>query len=375
MGIAYNPKIVTDKLALYLDASNPKSVKTVNRNLLVYPEDFSNAIWIKSGGTVVESNSALAPDGTLTADKVTFGPNNGSQLFQRYANSIINSHSSSIWVRADSSVSINFGGYDAANVDTVQYNIGTSWQRVTYTRSTTLNASGDNRMCWMYSNSGVTTTVYVWGAQSEPGSTVNDYVPVSASSLANTWYDISGNGNNCVWNSIPVYSAGYFKFNGTNSGTITNNSTLDFSSEQTLIIVMRHTDLAARRNPWDQAYGGFGTWTHENGLNINYYYGNSGINDVPYTSIGSTTTPVSVWNVMCSTRNTTQSKWFSNGALTSTLPNPYGILKQTTGNITVGAGYAGSYLGDIAMIMAYTRALSDTEVTQNYNAIRGRLNL
>ena len=42
---------------------------------------------------------------------------------------------------------------------------------------------------------------------------------------------------------------------------------------------------SGRRNPWDQAYGGYGTWTHEQGeSNINNYFGDAGSNTSPYTS-------------------------------------------------------------------------------------------
>ena len=89
------------------------------------------------------------------------------------------------------------------------------------------------------------------------------------------WYDMSGNGNNCNFNNTPTWnSSGYFTFNGTsNYGTITYNSTLNFSAGQTILMLMNHTNTSGRPNPWNQSYGGSGTWTHESGSMINYYYG------------------------------------------------------------------------------------------------------
>ena len=189
----------------------------------------------------------------------------------------------------------------------------------------------------------------------------------------NTWFDLSGNGNNCVFNNSPTWSNGIFSFNGTsNFGTITNNSTLDFSSEQTILIVMRHTFTTGRRNPWDQAYGGYGTWTHEQGGNINYFYGDSGTNSTPYVGRNSGTTVSGVWNFMCSTRNTIQSKWYNGITNTETFVHPYGVLTTTTANIRIGLGYAGYWEGDMGMILTYTRELSPIEIIQNYNAISSR---
>lgn len=39
-------------------------------NLLTYSDDFSNSVWIKSGVSSVVSNDTLAPNGTMTADKI-----------------------------------------------------------------------------------------------------------------------------------------------------------------------------------------------------------------------------------------------------------------------------------------------------------------
>jgi hypothetical protein len=45
----------------------------------------------------------------------------------------------------------------------------------------------------------------------------------------------------------------------------------------------------------------------------------------------------------------------------------------TTNNIRIGLGYTGVYYqGNIAVIHAYTRGLSDSEVLQNYNAQKNR---
>lgn len=192
----------------------------------------------------------------------------------------------------------------------------------------------------------------------------------------NIWYDISGNNNNCTFFNLPSTNTGFYTFNGTsNYGTITNNSTLNFASVQTLQIVMRHTYTSGRRNPWNQAYAGYGTWTHEQGDNISQYFGNGGGDNTPYIGVTSPNTPRNVWNVMCATRNTSEFKWYINGTLSSTTANPYGTLANTSANITIGNGYAGYWQGDMAMVTAYTRALSDNEVMQNFNAIRGRFGL
>lgn len=189
-----------------------------------------------------------------------------------------------------------------------------------------------------------------------------------------TWYDLSGNSNHCALSNTPTFSNGTATFDGTNNyGTITYNSSLNFSSGMTLMILLNSTGTTGRRNPWDQAYGGYGTWTDEcASSSYNYYYGNIGGNTVPYTNVGSPTMARGSWFVAASIRNTTETRWFSNGTFASAVPNPYGTLAATTGNIRIGTGYAGFWQGSIAAVFAYTRGLTTSEITQNYYAIRGR---
>lgn len=195
----------------------------------------------------------------------------------------------------------------------------------------------------------------------------------SYSGSGNTWFDVSGKGNHCVFSNLPTHANKVFTFNGTtNQGTVTNNATLNFSLEQTVVMVLKHTFTTGRRNPWDQAYGGYGTWTHESGSYINHYYGDAGINGSPYVGRGSPTTPRGVWNIICSVRSQLITTWYINGVGASSVENPYGDLVATSANITIGKGYAGFWEGEMAAVYAYTKALTAQEVRQLFNATRGR---
>ena len=188
-----------------------------------------------------------------------------------------------------------------------------------------------------------------------------------------TWTDLSGIGNHCVFNDAPTFSTNIFTFNGTsNYGTITNNASLNFASEQTVTMILRHTFTSGRRNPWDQAYGGYGTWTHESGNNFNYYYGDAGVNGSPYNGFTSTSTSRNVWNIYTVVRNTSGATWYFNGVATNYQSHAFGDLTATTPDIRIGRGYAGYWEGDMSCVYAYTRALTASEVKQNFNASRGR---
>jgi hypothetical protein len=198
--------------------------------------------------------------------------------------------------------------------------------------------------------------------------------PKSYPGSGSTWYDLSGKNNHAtLYNSPAFNSAGYFVVDGVNDyAQITNNATLDFSNEQTLMIFMRHSYTSGRRNPWDQAYGGYGTWTHEQGNTISQYFGDAGTNNTPYIGPSSPSTPRNVWNLLTATRNTSQHKWYLNTTLGNTTSHSYGTLTTTAANIRLWNGYAGYWVGDMALVLAYNRALTADEIKKNFEAFRGR---
>ena len=199
--------------------------------------------------------------------------------------------------------------------------------------------------------------------------------PKSYTGSSTAWYDISGKNNHCVWTSTPTWTNNTFSFDGAaNYGTITNNSTFDFANNMTLMMLLYSTSSSGRRNPWDQAYGGYGTWTDEPAGSMSSYYGDAGGNTTPYDGRG-VTFARSTWTLLCSTRDTSYHKWYKNATLTETFAHTYGTLTTTTNNIRIGLGYAGYWLGSMSIVLAYASTLTQEEVNQNYAALRGRYTL
>ena len=196
----------------------------------------------------------------------------------------------------------------------------------------------------------------------------------------NIWYDLSGNGNNATLINSPTWnSSGYFIFDGTNDNasiTFQSSSMSAWANEQTIIIWTYHNFTTERRNIWNQSYGGYGTWTHESGDNINGFYGDAGLDNQPYTALNSGTTSRNVWNMLAMTRNTTNAYWYQNAVLLNSMVNPYSSLTATTANISIGYGYTGVYWqGNIRLIQCYNRLLTASEISYNYNTAIKRFNL
>ena len=85
------------------------------------------------------------------------------------------------------------------------------------------------------------------------------------------------------------------------------------------------------------------------------------------------------WNLVVATYDGTNKRIFVNGVLRITSQNLTGTITQNT----TGAAYIGIYgsfagypfNGNISNVQVYNRALSATEVAQNYAATRGRFGL
>ena len=209
--------------------------------------------------------------------------------------------------------------------------------------------------------------------------------PRSWVSDSSTVYDLTGNNNNATVNGSPATGAAngfqltYMEFDGTDDylQITANDATLDFQEGQTLGFVFYHSYTSGRRNLWDQAYGGYGTWTHESGNQISYYYGSNGGNSTPYKGFNTGNIPNDQWDYVVTSRFDGGAKSYLNGVeLASTSDSYTPMSTTTTNNIRIGIGYTGVYFaGNIALIHAYRRGLSDEEIQQNYDALKQRYNV
>lgn len=193
---------------------------------------------------------------------------------------------------------------------------------------------------------------------------------------SNTQAILDWTSNNTITaNSLTYNSDGSFSFNG--SSDFVTIPSINFSTGQTIEIWLKPTENDAnRRNPYNQSYGGYGTWTHEINGAFNYYYGDAGVNGSPY--IGHTSNFTVLQNELacvCSTRNLTTSVWYKNGIQGSSYTHSYGELLTDNNPILIGSGYASGYMGNIYAVKLYNRALTATEVQQNFNASRNRFGL
>ncbi len=194
---------VEDVLGLLGDHTQPTIAR---RNLLTWTQGFENAVWAKDG-TAVSANSGVAPDGTLTADKVTPIASNVLHRVVQNGSSIAGSSGvSSVRVKADgySKIALReahttglYAAFDLANGSVIESNaagrsitpIGGGWFEVSMsvtgaaTQAFSLNilpasyAAGSPTFAWAGDG---TSGIYIWGAQLEQGTTATPYQRIDA---------------------------------------------------------------------------------------------------------------------------------------------------------------------------------------------------
>jgi len=180
----------------------------VAQNYLVYTEDFTNAIWIKTGLGTITSNTVLGPHALLSAENIPGGADINSNLKQTISSSITGDWAAGIWIRAQNGTgtvklrldsSVQIGTEKVCVIDTV-------WRFFGVTENLSLASSTKT-----FSIINGTTPISLWGSRLNTGVVANAYR--YATSTIN-----STKTPGVFFNNSTVYAT---TFSGTLSGTAT----------------------------------------------------------------------------------------------------------------------------------------------------------
>ena len=189
-----------------------------------------------------------------------------------------------------------------------------------------------------------------------------------------TWFDLSGNGNHGTIINSPTYNGASFTFANASSQTVSipyrsewrliGSNTISFWSNGT---DANHAAIGYQKGNWEG---------YIVGPTSAVYSSITGGNDNGASAISKTASEwcLLTWVV---NRSTNLYTLYKNDTLVSTASITHPDLSSifTNGALTVGgsAGITGRfYTGSISNVMLHTKALSTSEVSQNFNALRGR---
>jgi|TARA_B100001094_G_scaffold333422_1_gene411964 hypothetical protein len=199
---------------------------------------------------------------------------------------------------------------------------------------------------------------------------------------------IDGSGNNLnatAYNGLSISTSssidygGAFVFDSSNDymqRSYNSSYMSGWTSNQTISLWFRSSDMSGRRNLWNQSYAGLGTMTHETGDDITYFYGTNGSDGSPYWHLnsGALQSNGNVVNV-CMTRDTTNLKWYLNGVQTGTTTTGRSAVNGGQA-VKIGHGYTGDYWGGrMYIIKSHNVALTAQEVLTEFNFYKTRFGL
>ena len=415
MGLNHSPRIVTDGLVLCVDSANLKSYDKYE-NLVTYSQKFDEAIWNKNNCSVVQ-NDIVAPDGTLTAARITATVNDDVIVDNTYTATYNETPLTySIFARAGTyryiaiqsyvniwSKTLVFDLQTGSPIAPFYPNDGRTWKIVPYPNgwyrcivTYPANYYYYYRFRFALTNyvgpadAGIDSTtspsvgqyIYVWGAQLEKGTTATDYYPTTASlkNRSTTILDLSGRSNNGTLTNGPLYNndnGGSLVFDGVDdyvylgqpSVQITPNR---FSIDFVLYPINTDSIIVSPNS------AGIDHFIRYDGVNqrINFQITETADvnNRARFSTINSV--PLNTYtHLVCSIDNLTL-KIYVNGVLDSTFVETITIANWSDfwhiGQRTNGTF---RFNGRIPFFRVYNKELTNKEVLQNFNALKGRFGL
>lgn len=192
-----------------------------------------------------------------------------------------------------------------------------------------------------------------------------------------TWTNLTGTGNNGTLTNGPTFSSsngGSLVLDGVNDYVATSYAPQfnDFS----VIAWFKCTNIVAYSRLVDKAYN-TGMWIGRNASNANSWGGGVLDSGAPYGRF--ITLQDSNWHMIASIRQGTTHTIYGDGITTSVSGTVSSTALSAT-NFSFGANQSTTlnadwFGGNIASVSVYNRALSATEVLQNYYAVRGRFGI
>jgi len=196
-----------------------------------------------------------------------------------------------------------------------------------------------------------------------------------------TWYNVISGGNNGTLTNGPT-------FNSANSGSIVFDGTDDYCSfnidsslitnagEMTFNVWYKYT-TSTQDTSLLEIGGNYQNWS--------LYWDAVAKTILTFSITGSygnrvqstTNTRTGAWFNSCGTYSSASTKIYTNGVLEGTIANQT-LLSQTgvkEGRIAADSGTVNYMGGNVAIVQIYNRALTQAEITQNFNATKSRYGL
>jgi hypothetical protein len=355
-----------------IDAANIKSY-SYQENLIPYSNNFATTgSWVVQAAVTIIPNAAYAPDGTLTASSYSLNAPSGRGV-QQYPTLVAGqTYTFSIFVKpiVDTTVLLRVNT-TATTIDVnTPVTVSAGWTRL----SSTFVTDANFQSVQFQDVSGNTGTLfYCWGAQLQKSPWLEKYTPTvgTTNTASYTIVDLSGNGKNGSLNTVnpinfPVYSStssGAIMFAGTD--TYIRTASLGTMTQYTFSFWARRdaeSRMAVSTGNGQYYWYGDNSWRWGHGAvgGEHYYTKNISI-------------PLGSWGYYAATYDGITVSVYRQGILQGAVTTSTSVVDLTSG-LTIGWWGNNNYawLGPISMVTIYNKALSASEISQNFDAYRDR---
>jgi hypothetical protein len=194
-----------------------------------------------------------------------------------------------------------------------------------------------------------------------------------------SWKDLSGNSYNGTLTNGPTFNSsngGSIVFDGTDDNVQLGNASNFISADAITVNCWIKTNVTeVYKKIFVTVTAGTqsitGVYFSLGPSPYNYYFGINGVQQATSTSNLSTTQ----YNNICGTYDKSNIKLYLNGVLLATTAYTTSISTSGIGRISGYDNGGEIWNGNISSVMIYNRALTATEVLQNYNATKSRFGL
>ena len=202
-----------------------------------------------------------------------------------------------------------------------------------------------------------------------------------------TWYDLSGNNKHFTWFATPSFTSvgiPYFSTLGNRcSGPASNSFGINNTSGYTIFLMCMQNSLVQTSafKFYSTVSGGRGIFSHCTWNDDNVYFDQGGCcSSNTRTSVASGGSQT--WNIWTFRRlaNSSTRTISKNGVTLTTNSNAALNIDLTTTGVDIGSsdeygGNSSTWNARLQGFTVYNRGLTDIEILQNYNAIKGRFGL
>lgn len=378
MSLAHSPSIVTNGLAMYYDMANTaRSFKGMPTTNLISIPNWNNSMsgwagwfWV-TGTTVMDSVNVLFSGVSVLQGTITGTATGGPAYLDLggLSTTLGTTYAVSIWFKSSSrgcyAYSHDTLGAGNATGNTIVAN-GT-WQKSTYV-FTVVSTTGAMRIHLVASGGAVGDIIYATAPQVEQTAFASPFV-IGTRSNTQSLLDLTNN-NSLTSTSLTYASDNTFSYNGSNYVNTGYNAAL---TDFTVGVWFKDTGTPGYGRIIDKLYT-TGMMLMRNSTTAHSWGGGVLEPGGPY-GIFLTLTD-GQWHYLVSVRSGTTHTLYGDG-VTNTISNTVSSAALNSNQFFIGtwsdnASPSQSFVGSVPVVQIYNRALTATEVAQNFNALRGR---